>query len=108
MNHLVRQKPPEWPQKPESVIGKEVCATSGLLPPPPDAQDRCPTRFEYFIRGTEPKTVDPGKQKVWIDKTTGDLAKPGQVEDIEEQEHIVVTDPLDDRYCVDCPHPEEK
>lgn len=106
MANLLKDRAPEWPQKPDDVIGKIVCGTSGLLPPPEGTPDRCWTRYEYFIKGTEPTKVDPGRQQVWIDKTTNDLAKPGQTENVEERMEIVVTDPTGDRYCLTCPHPE--
>lgn len=106
MTDLVKRTPPSWPKKPDNVIGMTVCATSGLLPLPDGDGNRCPTRFEYFIKGTEPKTVEPGRQKVFIDKATGDIAKPGQVDNIEEKDEIVVTDPTGDKYCLTCPHPE--
>lgn len=106
MSHILEGKAVPWPQKPESVIGKNICATSGLLPPAEGTTpERCPTRFEYFIKGTEPTKIDPGRRRVFIDKATGDLAKPGQTDNIEEKEEIVVTDPLGDRYCLTCPHP---
>lgn len=101
MVHLLSTTPAQRPPKPAEVIGKTVCSTSGLLP-----GGGCPTRFEYFIKGMEPKKVDPGKQKVFIDKTTNDLAKPGQTENVEEREEVIVTDPVGTRYCASCPHPE--
>lgn len=107
--HILNNKPPSFPSQPHDVIGKIVCSTSGLLPPPDPpvgGPDRCPTRYELFIRGTEPTKVDPGRQKVLIDTTTGDLAKSGQTENVEERDELVVTDPLGDRYCITCPHPE--
>jgi len=104
MSHLVTGKIAEWPQKPDNVIGVNVCSTSGLLP---SATDTCPTRFEYFIKGTEPKKVDPGRQNVFIDKTTGDLPKKGQTDNLELKSEIVIEDPTGDRYCITCPHPTE-
>ncbi|MFH1832879.1 MAG: transglycosylase domain-containing protein [Candidatus Levyibacteriota bacterium] len=106
MAELLKDHIPQQPPKPDSVIGKIVCATSGLLPPPEGTPDRCPTRFEYFIRGTEPNKVAPGRQKVWIDKGTNDLAKTGQTDNVELRDEIIVTDPTGDRYCLTCPHPE--
>lgn len=105
MAHLFEKMPDETQPKPDNVIGKIVCATSGLLPPPDGTPDRCPTRYEYFIKGTEPTKVDPGKQNVSIDKATSDLAKDGQKDNVEERSQIVVTDATGDRYCIDCPHP---
>lgn len=106
MERLLKDKTPQWPTKPETVVGKTVCATSGLLPPPDGTPDRCPVRFEYFIKGHEPIQVDKGRQKVFVDKTTHDLPKPGQTDNLEEKEELVVTDPTGDRYCLTCPHPE--
>jgi len=106
MTFLVKKTPPKWPTKPANVIGMTICSTSGLLPLPEGDANRCPTRFEYFEKGTEPKTVEPGRQKVFIDKATGDLAKAGQVDNIEEKDEIIVTDPTGDRYCLTCPRPE--
>ncbi|GIW61169.1 MAG: hypothetical protein KatS3mg089_0021 [Patescibacteria group bacterium] len=105
MSYLISNKPVKALARPVDIVGRYVCTYSGLLPPPEGTPDRCPTRFEYFIKGQEPKKIDPGKQKVWIDKTTNDLAKPGQIENIEERTEIIVTDLLQNRYCVTCPHP---
>lgn len=102
MLHVLNEKPAQWPPKPADVVGKTVCSTSGLLP----GSSGCPTRFEYFIKGMEPKKFEGGKQKVFIDKGTNDLAKPGQTDNVEEREESIVTDPTGARYCVTCPHPE--
>lgn len=106
MSRALQDTVPQWPQKPDSVIAKVVCSTSGLLAPPEGTPDKCPTKLEYFVKGTEPTKMDPGKQKVFVDKGTQDLAKPGQTDNVEEKDHIVVTDPTGDRYCITCPHPE--
>lgn len=101
MVHVLEGATAQWPPKPANVIGKSVCTPSGLLP-----ANGCPTRFEYFIKGMEPKKTDPGKQKVFIDKGTNDLAKPGQTDNVEEREEVIITDPTGDRWCASCPHPE--
>jgi membrane carboxypeptidase/penicillin-binding protein PbpC len=105
MRNLLEEKPAQWPKKPYDVVGKHVCSTSGLNPPADGTADRCPTRFEYFIRGFEPKQVDPGRQKVFIDKATNNLAKEGQTDNVEERMEVIVTDPLKNRYCATCPQP---
>ena len=103
MSQLLIGKKVEKPIEPSNVINLIVCSTSGLIPP---ADNSCPTRSELFIRGMEPKAVDPGKQNVWIDKTTNDLPKdPKQTDNLELRSQYIVTDPTGDRYCVDCPHP---
>lgn len=105
MTHLVEKKPPPSLKIPGDVRGLTVCATSGLLPASEGTADRCPTRFEYFIKGTEPKSADPGRTKVFIDKGSNNLAKDGQTENVEERMEVIVTDPLKNRYCLSCPHP---
>lgn len=106
MTHLLKDKKPEALSQPSDVVGKIVCSTSGLIPPAEGTPDRCPVRFEFFLKGFEPKMVDPGKQKVWIDKATNDLAKEGKTDNVEEKTEVIVTDVTGDRYCVTCPHPE--
>jgi 1A family penicillin-binding protein len=96
-----------WPKQPENVVGARVCSVSGLLPPNDGDDAGCPIRFEYFIKGTVPTQREQLKQSVIIDKTTGDIASPGQTENVEPQEHQVVSDKLS-IYCLDCPHPENK
>ncbi len=88
--------------QPKNVLKLSVCKQSGLFPAP-GAQ--CETTSDYFIKDKFPKRRDPGKTSVWIDKSTQDLAKPGQTDNIEAKEQYVVTDDTGDRYCVDCPHP---
>ncbi len=83
---------------PDDVIGKNICSTSGLIP----STGGCPTRFEYFLKNSLPKKIDASKQKVFIDKGTGDIAKPGQTENVEEREEMIITDPLGNKYCTSC------
>jgi len=104
MTYLLKDKTSHPISRPPSVIQKKVCSISGLIPPPDGTPNRCETRFEYFIKGTEPYKVDPGLQKVKIDKTTNDLAKPGQTDNIDERDALVVTDATGQTYCVTCPH----
>ena len=99
MTQVLKDQPDEWPKMPQNIVGMEVCTLSGKLP----GDSGCSTRYEYFIRGTQPKEVDDSKQKVLIDKATGQLAKPGETENLEEKEEIVISDPLGDRFCASCP-----
>lgn len=94
-----------WPGQPEGVVGANICATTGYLPPSPEDNPGCPTRFEYFLKGTTPSQTDTGERRdVPIDKTTGQLAPPDfPAELIEIQNHPVYTDPLGTLYCLDCP-----
>lgn len=112
MRKVLENKPDMWPKQPDGVVGAQVCTLSGLLPPNPDppagGDDKgCPTRFEYFIKGTVPTQRENLKQLVAIDKTTGDLAPPDQADNVEMQEHQILSDGLT-TWCLDCPHPEGK
>lgn len=120
MRHVLEGKPDIWPKQPDGVTGGRVCTTNGLLPPntdgaptqqdaagsKPDEALGCPTRYEYFIKGTVAKSTS-SRQSVAIDKTTGDLASPGQTENIEMQDHDIAWDGVT-RWCLDCTHPEGK
>jgi len=108
MVNLLKEKPspPSSFSRPDNVVSLKVCSTSGLLPPPDGTPNQCPTRFEYFIEGTQPKTADTGStQKVWVDKTTQQPGKPGQTDNIELKDETFVTDPTGARYCITCPSP---
>ncbi len=107
MRKVLEGKSDIWPKQPDGIVGAQICAVSGLQPPNPDpnAADRgCPTRFEYFIKGTVPTQVEQLKQGVMIDKATGDLAPPGQTDNVEPQEHQILRDAVS-AWCLDCPHP---
>jgi len=47
---LLKDKPNHQFQKPEDLIKLQICAMNGLLP-----CDGCPSKEEYFLKGTEPK-----------------------------------------------------
>lgn len=106
MTELLKDAPIHPISRPPSVIQKKVCSVSGLIPPPDETPNRCETRFEYFIKGTEPTKIDPGIQKVKIDKDTNDLAAPNKTDNIEERDHLVITDATGQTYCITCPHRE--
>ena len=105
MSYLLEDKTPHPISRPPSVIQKKVCSISGLIPPPDGTPNRCETRFEYFIKGTEPNKIDPGLQEVTIDKETNDLAAPGKTDNIDKRNEIVITDATGQTYCASCPHP---
>jgi penicillin-binding protein 1C len=98
MSHFLEDKKESWPRQPEGIVGVQVCALDGGLPTP---DNPCPTRFEYFIKGTQPKGPGVAKQAVFIDKGTGKLAAPNQTDNVEPQEKLIVRDPFT-QYCLDC------
>ena len=104
MQRVLKNQKDLWPQKPDTIIGLEVCDLTGLKPAiNPDGTKSCTTRFEYFEKGTEPAVQGSLKQHIMVDKSTGDIAKPGQTDNVEDKEKTVVSDNFS-TYCVDCTH----
>ena len=106
MKGLISGKPAETFNRPDNVVGANVCSTSGLLPQAAGSPYVCPTRYEYFVKGTVPKKVDSGVTKVFVDKSTNQIAPAGKTDNVEERDQAIVTDPLGDTYCTTCPHAE--
>jgi len=93
-----------WPNQPDQVTGKSVCATTGLLPSGPQENPGCPLRFEYFLEGTIPTKVEGDRQDVLINKITRQVSPPDAPPDqVETQNHPIYFDPLGTLYCLDCP-----
>lgn len=93
-----------WIKQPEGIIGKNICATDGLLPPGPEDNPGCPARFEYFQKDNLPTQVEGQRQDIQIDNRTGQLAGTDiPPEFISTQNHPVYIDPLKALYCLDCP-----
>ncbi len=105
MQAALRNQPDLWPKKPDDVLGREVCVDTGRPPENnPDGTKSCVIRFEYAARDTGVRYEQAPiieKKKVFIDKETGKLAKPGQTENVEEQEKTIIRDQYS-TYCVDC------
>jgi penicillin-binding protein 1C len=106
MTRLLEGTVKEPLQKPDSVVGMNVCATTGGSPGPEGSPDRCPTYFEYFLKNHLPKNATATRQKVFIDKATGGIAAQGQVDNIEEKEELILVDATGDKYCISCPRPQ--
>lgn len=104
MTFVLKDKPEEPMSRPSSVIQKQVCSDTGQLPPPAESGLSCQTRLEYFIKGDEPKASTLTRKEEWIDKTTQDLPKPGQTDNLELKESVIYTDATGDRYCLTCNH----
>lgn len=100
MAHLLEGKKPEIPQKPPDVYGKHVCSNTGLIAS--GNAGGCSTRFEYVIKGQEPKKPNISTEKVWIDTTTNAQAAPGQTQNVEQRDETVMTDAAGNKFCVSC------
>ena len=104
MRKVLANQPDLWPQKPDTILGHEICNVTGNFKNDASEIDKeCGTRFEYYIDGITPKSVDVYKRKIFVEKDTGRLAKPGQTENVEEQEKTIIKDQFSE-YCVDCNH----
>lgn len=104
MTYILKERKAEAMSRPANVVQKQVCSDTGGLPPPAETGLSCPTRLEYFIIGSEPKTSTITKKGEWIDKTTNDLPKKGQTDNLELRESVIYIDPTGDRYCLTCSH----
>ena len=101
-----------WPLQPDGVVGASVCsdngniATGGSSAPdqPADNPIGCATRFEYFLEGAVGSRLEWGAKDIAIDKTTNQQALNPDIppENIENQNHPFLLDPLGTLVCLDC------
>lgn len=100
MTYVLKDQPDRWPSRPENIIGLSICAVTGRLP----GDSNCPTRYEYFIKGTEPKEIETSqKTPIPIDKTTNQPAKENQTDNVEVRDEQVISDSFTKNYCITCP-----
>jgi 1A family penicillin-binding protein len=105
MSYVLKNQPDLWPFKPENIVGHQVCWDSGdLMTKKEDGSESCQSRFEYFIKGTEPKESNTIKQIVPV--TKDDKLAPPNWPEIEMKEKTAIKD-MFGIYCVDCNHDKE-
>jgi membrane carboxypeptidase/penicillin-binding protein len=103
MRVVLKDKKEVWPDKPDDVVSSNICVTSGLLP---DPAAPCPTRSEFFWKGTEPTTLDPQPRDTWIIPTLGIPPKEGDpLDGLNLEKHLLLSDPFTKDFCVDCHRP---
>lgn len=103
MRFVLKNQPDLWPVKPENVIGGQVCAdVGGLATKTSDGKDSCPTRFEYYIKGAEPKAMQVTKEQVWVGPD--DKMVKSDFPGAQQKEKTVMKDQFNSVYCVDCAH----
>lgn len=106
MSQILKGKPQAPLTRPTDIVQKQVCSDTGLFPTAgASGGAACPTRLEYFIKGDEKTSGSVETKDVWIDKTTQDLSKKGQTDNLDLKNETVYTDPTGDQYCLSCPHP---
>lgn len=101
MQYVLKGQPDLWPVKPDNVIGEQVCWDSGdLMVKDASGKESCQARFEYFIKGTEPKESHISKMTVPVtvdDKLAPSADYPGAT----MKEKTIIRD-MFGIYCVDC------
>ncbi len=109
MSQLLKGRKPIWPEKPEDIVGRDVCNLTGFLPTP---ENSCDTRHEFFWEKFLPEDNRPGQREIWIRKDTGAPVDPAipldQQGELELQTHTVISDPLVREFCLDCAYPVEQ
>ena len=99
MTQLLKEKQVKKPNKPEGIVGMNVCnMTGGAVP-----DGGCESHYEYFNKNFLPaKSVM--KMNVVINKDTGRMVVDNEVApNAEWQEHTVITDISGVKICLDCP-----
>jgi penicillin-binding protein 1C len=109
MAYVLKDQPDEWPKQPKDIEGRQIC-TFITSANPEEQKEECQGRFEYFIKGTQPRSKIE-KKKIMINKDTGwppEKDNPTDGENLEEQEHLVASDDFVKDYCLDCPEDKRK
>jgi penicillin-binding protein 1C len=105
MTFALKDLPQHWPSQPAGVEGTLVCNVSGLRVPESPAPD-CQPRYEYFLTGTQPSYDSGSRRDIPIFKPTQTPATTKQLaetpDQIEVQNHSVISDPLGTLLCLDC------
>jgi len=102
MRYILKGQPDLWPIKPSNVLGEQVCWDSGdMMVKKDDGTESCSPRFEYFIKGTEPREPHIFKQTIAV--TKDDKLAPANWPDVEMKEKTLIKD-MFGLYCVDCSH----
>jgi membrane carboxypeptidase/penicillin-binding protein len=103
MSYILEGKTTSAPTQPSDVVKGAVCKGSGL---PPGPGKSCDLTTDFFVRGKLPKKYDPGTQAIFVVKDQNVLPSPGVTDNLEPKDEYIVQDPLGDKYCVSCNHPE--
>ena len=100
MTQVLLNQPPLWPEKPEGIVDRSICVTTGLLQNP---EIGCETRTEFFWEGTVPTETESLQKEVWLVPSTGLPLKEGDPEeDLILENKLLVSDPFTTDYCLDC------
>lgn len=106
MRYALKDIESEGPYRPQEGIEiATVCLDSGAIA---SAERPCEARSEYFIEGTVPTTHNLVRRQIFVNRDTRHPPnKEEEYANIEEQEHLMGSDPFLKDYCLDCgPYPE--
>lgn len=108
MKVLLKDQPNLPPKKPAGVVDKSVCFENGAVTTAKlgEVQTGCSPRFEYFIKGTEPKGLEVKREVIAVNRDNGKIAAEGDT-NVEMKEMTVMKDGYS-TYCLDCAHEEIK
>jgi penicillin-binding protein 1C len=97
------QKGHAWPSQPDGVVGATICADTGGLPGGDAGNPGCPTRFEYFLKGTVPSGSLLFNQDILINNATGAMANQSDPPDqVHPETKTLYADPDGALYCMNC------
>jgi penicillin-binding protein 1C len=105
MTQLLIDKEIKQPTRPAGIVGKYVCnLTGGGVP-----NEGCDSHYEYFKKEYLPVTQSLQRENVLINKDTGKIIVDNEAAlNSEWQEHMVLTDIVGVKVCLDCPAPEKQ
>jgi penicillin-binding protein 1C len=98
-------KGPAWPKQPDDVVGSMICANTGFLQN--DASNGCPQRFEFYLSDTVPAN-GATREDLSFDRSKNVYFPNSEgiaPENLQTENHLVVTDPLGTKVCLDCAFP---
>ncbi|MBI2051889.1 penicillin-binding protein [Candidatus Roizmanbacteria bacterium] len=111
MRYVLEGQPNLLPIRPSTVVTRQVCWTTGTPEQKKEGEPQegggCQTRLEYFIKGTETKTlagnIKTERKAVAVTKDSDKLVRNPQEGDpnVEIKEKTIVTDGIS-TYCMDC------
>jgi penicillin-binding protein 1C len=105
MTQLLVGKEIKQPTRPAGIVGMYVCnLTGGAVP-----NEGCESHYEYFKKEHLPVTQSLQRENVLINKDTGKIVVDNEEAlNNEWQEHMVITDIVGAKVCLDCPPPEKQ
>jgi membrane peptidoglycan carboxypeptidase len=105
MSSVLKAQPDLWPIKTDNIVGAQICNDTGaLMNKNPDGTQSCPSRFEYFIKGTEGKQlVNVARTQIPVTKDSDKQAGSPSDPNVEMKEKTVMKDQWS-TYCLDCAH----